>query len=243
MNIVIAMAGRGSRFTESGETTPKPLINVFGDPMFVWALKSIPLHLAKRLIFLCLQEHLDEWSLEHEIRSRYAPYNPLVIPVSQVTEGQACTILLAQEYINNQEGLIVYNADTFFSSSLEDKLKDMDPETMGIISVFEATEERWSFAKVNKDGHVVEVAEKKPISKWATAGMYYFRHGCDFVSATNGMIRQDLRVNGEFYVGPLYNILVRDGKKVIIDIIDEMWCLGTPEELRYFLKCYQGDTC
>lgn len=243
MNIVIAMAGRGSRFAESGETTPKPLINVFGDPMFMWALRSLPLHSVNRLIFLCLQEHLDKWPLEHEIRSRCASYNPFIVPVLQVTEGQACTILLAQEYINSQEGLIVYNADTYFSSSLGEKLKDMDQETMGIISVFEATEEKWSFAKVDEDGYVVEVAEKKPISKWATTGMYYFRHGCDFVSAANEMIRQDLRVNDEFYVGPLYNILVRDGKKITIDFVDEMWCLGTPEELKYFLKHYQRDTC
>lgn len=114
---------------------------------------------------------------------------------------------------------------------------------MGIISVFEATEDRWSFVKVNDEGYVVEVAEKEPISKWATAGMYHFSHGCDFVSAANEMIRQNLRVNGEFYVGPLYNILVERGKKVVIDIAHEMWCLGTPEELSYFLEHYPDNTC
>lgn len=241
MNIVIPMAGKGRRFVEAGYAPPKPLIDVLGEPMFAWALKSLPLHLADRLIFICLREHLDGWALGQEIRRRYASYNPSIIPVSEVTEGQACTVLLGREYIDSQEGLIIHNADTYFRSSLEYMLMSLDAETMGIISVFEATGERWSFAKVDESGYVVEVAEKRPISTWATTGMYYFRHGRDFVSAADEMIRRDLRVSNEFYVGPVYNLLIAEREAFVLDIADEMWCMGTPDDLQRFLRGYQEE--
>jgi dTDP-glucose pyrophosphorylase len=228
------MAGEGSRFKDAGYKTPKPLINVLGKPMFVWALSSLPLELADLLVFLCLQEHLDNWPLERQIKGRYD--KSLIIPVSQVTEGQACTVLLAREYINNEDGLIIHNADTYFQSSLEETLESLEPSVRGVISAFRASEDKWSFAKVGDDGYVVEVAEKQPISQWATTGMYYFRHGSDFVSGADKMIQRDLRVKNEFYVSPVYNILIAEGKKFILDIADTVWCMGTPIDLKKFLR-------
>ena len=238
VNIVIPMAGRGRRFVEAGYLKPKPLIEVLGAPMFTWALKSLPLALADRLIFLCLEEHLDKWPLGKEIEARYAAWHPIVIQVSKVTEGQVSTVLLAYKYIDNKTGLIIYNSDTYFRSPLAHALSVSRQEVAGIISVFQDTDSRWSFAKVNDQGYVIEVAEKQPISSWATTGMYYFRRGCDFVSAANEMIVRNMRVNNGFYVGPVYNLIIAKGAKVILDISDEVWCMGTPTDLSQFLRDY-----
>ena len=236
MNIVIPMAGRGLRFVDAGYLVPKPLIPVFGSPMFTWALKSLPLDLAQRVIFICLEDHLKSWPLRQAIESRYSFCNPIIIPVSSITEGQACTVLLARTYIDSDEELIVHNGDTYFCSDLRQKLTGATEKAGGIISVFHATDARWSFARIDDRGYVVEVAEKKPISSWATTGMYYFRHGRDFVAKAAEMIRRNERVNNEFYVGPVYNLLIRDGMKITLDIVNEMYCLGTPDELAAFMQ-------
>lgn len=164
-----------------------------------------------------------------------------LIPVAEVTEGQACTVLLAREYINNDNGLMIHNADSYFRSRLSEMVSGVARDIDGVISVFEATEERWSFVRMNKRGYVVEVAEKKPISTWATTGMYYFCHGRDFVSAAEEMIARDMRVNNEFYIGPAYNLLIAQGKRIIPDVVDEMWCMGTPEDVQRFLASYRGN--
>jgi len=236
VNIVIPMAGRGRRFVDAGYLVPKPLIPVLGSPMFAWALKSLPLDLAKRVIFICLEDQLKSWPLRQVIESRYRFCNPIIIPVSSVTEGQACTVLLARTYIDSDEELIIHNGDTYFRSDLRQKLTSDKEKNSGIISVFHATDERWSFARIDDRGYVVEVAEKKAISSWATTGMYYFRHGRDFVSASDEMIRRNERFNNEFYVGPVYNLLIRAGLKIVLDIVNEMCCLGTPDELTAFIQ-------
>ena len=236
MNIVIPMAGRGQRFIDGGYTVPKPLIEVLGSWMLVWALKSLPLELAHRIIFICLEEHLNDWPLREVIESQYGHCNPIIIPVTSVTEGQASTVLLAREHINSSDGLIIHNADTFFRSDLKNSLIANGENVDGMISVFHSTDDRWSFARADDRGRVIEVAEKKPISSWATTGMYYFRHGRDFVSAAQELIRRDERINGEFYVAPAYNILIRAGHNIVLDVADEVWCMGTPEELSTFVE-------
>ena len=235
MNIVIPMAGRGTRFARKGFRQPKALIPVLGEPMFVWALKSLPLHLAHRLIFLCLQEHLETTEVPDEIFERYQLHNPIILPVPEVTEGQACTVLLATDLINNNQPLLIHNVDTFCSSNLEQMIQTLPELEDGIITVFKSHDPKWSFAKVNEQGHVIAVAEKNPISSWATAGTYFFRRGRDFVQASRAMIAENERVNGEFYVGPAYNRLIARGAKIILDVADEAWGLGTPEDLDLFL--------
>jgi dTDP-glucose pyrophosphorylase len=238
VQIVIPMAGRGSRFADAGFETPKPLIDVFGEPMFDWAVRSLPVEQASRIIFVCLAEHLECWPLREEIERRYAHLDPVVIAARGVTEGQACSVLLAREYIDNHQPLMIYNADTHFVSGLGETLANLNERTDGVISVFRAEDDRWSFAAVDDRGWVTRVAEKEPISPWATVGMYYFRRGRDFVAAVDEMMRRDLRTRGEFFVGPAYNLLIRDGGKVILDPIEKLWCMGTPEQLEQFKASY-----
>lgn len=235
VNIVMPMAGRGSRFADVGIKTPKPLIDVLGRPMYAWATDSLPLGLASRVIFLCLREHLTGTDLERDIRARYAHLSPEIVPIDQVTEGQACTVLLARELIDNDDHLVIFNADTWYRSSFERALRTMPPTVAGTLGVFRAAGDRWSFARTDAAGRVVQTAEKRRISDLACTGLYHFSRGRDFVRYADAMIAADDRVNGEFYVAPVYNRMIEGGLEVRVDVADEAWALGTPEDMAHFL--------
>ena len=233
------MAGRGSRFAEVGYTVPKPLIDVKGRPMYSWAMESLPLHAAKRVVFVCLLDHLTDLSLEQDIKMRYSKFNPVIIPLNKVTEGQACTVLEAREYIDNDEPLIIYNADTYCVSSSDDTYTNLSEDVDGVISVFHAEGDKWSFARMDETGRVIETAEKRRISAWATTGLYHFTHGRDFVAHAEEMIKANERVNNEFYVIPVYNRMIADSANIRCDIAQEVWVLGTPEDLAHFEEHYK----
>ncbi len=240
MNIVIPMAGAGRRFHDAGHRVPKPLIEVRGRPMYSWAVDSLPLNLARRLIFVCLREHLEGRRLEADIEQRYGHLDPVIVPLDQVTAGQAATVLEARSYIDSPEPLLIYNADTFCRSSLDETLSGLPSEVDGVLGVFQAPGERWSFARVDASGRVVETAEKRRISDWASTGLYLFRHGSDFVEHAEAMISQDDRSGGEFYVIPVYNRMIAKGAHLVLDVAREVWVLGTPEELAKFEQGYTG---
>ncbi len=238
MNIVMPMAGRGSRFAQIGIDTPKPLINVRGRPMYAWAMDSLPLELANRVIFICLQEHLQQRALDDDIRGRFKRWKPEIIALDEVTGGQACTVLMAAGRIDNDEPLLIYNADTYCRTGLSRRLPQLPPEVAGLIGVFRFPGETWSFARADADGRVLETAEKRRISDWASTGLYYFRRGRDFVEHARQMIDGNERVNGEFYVAPVYNRMIAAGAEVFIDPAEEVWVLGSPEDLQYFQDHY-----
>jgi NDP-sugar pyrophosphorylase family protein len=234
VNIVMPMAGRGSRFAEIGIDVPKPLIDVFGRPMYAWAMESLPLELATRVIFICLAEHLRDRKLEQDIRRRYGHFELAIISLDEVTEGQACTVLKAESLIDNNEPLLIYNADTYCRTELATRLPTLPESVAGVLGVFRAAGDKWSFARTDAAGRVVETAEKRRISDWASTGLYYFRRGCEFVEHSHKMIAENERVNNEFYVAPIYNRMIAAGAEIWIDPADEVWALGTPEDLRHF---------
>lgn len=234
MNIVMPMAGRGNRFAQIGIATPKPLIDVFGKPMYAWAMDSLPLELARRVIFICLDEHLRQPALEADIRKRYGAVDPEIVRLDEVTQGQACTVLAARRWIDSDEPLLVYNADTYCRTTLAKRLSALPAEVDGLLGVFHAPGDKWSFARADSSGRVLETAEKSRISDWASTGLYYFRRGCDFVRHAEAMIAAEERVNGEFYVAPVYNRMIAAGERIYIDPAEEVWVLGTPEDLRQF---------
>lgn len=236
--VVIPMAGRGSRFAEVGFDMPKPLIPVFGEPMYSWAMRSIPDEVIGRLVFVCLDDHLDEFPLGEDIRKRYARFDPVIVPLAGVTDGQACTVIEAHDVIEPDEPLIIYNADTYAVSHVAETLTALPDSVAGVIGVFEPDGDHWSFARVDDAGRVLETAEKRRISPWATTGLYHFSRARDFLVETQSMIADDDRTNGEFYVAPLYNRLIRRGSDIRTDVADEVWALGTPEELAYFEAHY-----
>lgn len=234
MNVVMPMAGHGSRFRKIGVQAPKPLIDVRGKPMYAWAMDSLPMQLVSRLIFICQREHLDDLGLREDIERRYPDHDVVIIAIDTVTDGQACTVLLAREHIDNDEPLLIYNADTFCRTRMAQTLPALEAGVSGVLSVFRADGDKWSFARVDDSGRVVETAEKRRISDWATTGMYYFARGRDFVREADAMVAADERESGEFYVAPVYNRLINAGMDVRIDEADEVWVLGTPEDLAHF---------
>lgn len=236
MNIVIPMAGHGARFSQAGWSVPKPLIEVDGQAMVLRAIAGLPKALAERWIFICLREHLEHQGLEKTLRA-YAGDVPVeIIALSEITQGQACTVLTAKHLIESSVPLLIHNADTYFSSPLAETIIANRGKAGGIVTVFEDTDPRWSFVRIAESGQIIEVAEKRPISRWATVGMYYFEQGRDFVRLAERGIAENRRSGNEFYVGPLYNDLIAEGGIVIPDFATEVGCMGTPEDLAKFLE-------
>lgn len=233
MNIVIPMAGLGKRFVDAGFTVPKPLIGVDGVPMYARAAQSLPLELATQLIFVCLTDQLEN-GLRADINNRFRKFRPIIVTVNSVTRGQADTVLRARYIIAGETPLIIHNADTTFRSPLAQTLTTLPRNVAGVVTVFKETDTRWSFARLDDTGSIVEVAEKTPISNWATAGMYYFRRGSDFIRLADKTIESDSRTDGEFYVGPIYNLLIAEGQRILPDYANEVGCMGTPEDLQKY---------
>lgn len=238
MKILIPMAGEGSRFAKEGYTFPKPLIDVNGKPMIQVVVEN--LNFDAEYIFLVREEHIKKYDGLVNTLERITNGKCKIVEVGELTEGAACTTLLAKEYIDNEEDLLIANSDQFIEFSLENfkifkEMTDVD----AIVYTFNAVHPKWSFVKINSEGYVSEVAEKKPISNVATCGIYWYRRGSDFIKYANRMIEKNIRVNNEFYIAPVYNELIRDGKKIIPFFVNSMWGIGTPEDLRYFLENYR----
>lgn len=237
LNIVIPMAGRGTRFMEKGYTFPKPLIEVNGKPMIQVVIENLKPSTDHRFTFICQKEHYDKYSL-HELLNLLAP-DCNIVKLEEFTEGAACTVLLAKEHINNDDEMLISNSDQFVEMDIDAFLKDArDADVDGSILTFHATHPKWSFAKIDDNDRVIEVAEKKPISNNATVGIYYYKKGSDFVEGAEDMIRKDVRVNNEFYVCPVYNEMLLNDKEIKIHEIkpDQMHGMGTPEDLDEFEK-------
>lgn len=233
MNVLIPMAGAGSRFRNAGYTFPKPLIDVNGKPMIQVAVENLGLD--ANFIFVVQREHREKFHLENML-PLLAP-NCKIVEVDSLTEGAACTALLAKEHIDNDAPLFFANSDQYVEWNPIQFMYDMqESEADGGIVTFKSTHPKCSFAKVGDDGVVTEVAEKNPISDNATVGYYYWRKGSDFVRYAEQMIERDIRVNDEFYVCPVYNEAIEDGKTIRIFEADEMWSLGSPEDLDFYLK-------
>lgn len=241
MNIVIPMAGKGSRFAQVGYTFPKPLIPINklnGKPMIQVAVENI--NTEARYIYIVQKEHYDKYHLK-TLLNLITP-NCEIIQIEGVTEGAACTVLLAEKYINDDSQLFIANSDQFVEWDSNQFFYSMQGDSVDAgLATFESSHPKWSFAKLNSDGFVCEVAEKEPISSIASVGFYWYKHGKDFVSGAKKMILNDKRVNNEFYVCPVLNELINDGKKVKIHNVSKMWSLGTPEDLSYFEENY-GNT-
>ena len=232
MNVLIPMAGAGSRFAQAGYTFPKPLIEVEGKPMIEVVVNN--LNIEAHYIFIVQKDHYEKYNLKY-LLNLIAP-NCDIVQVDGITEGAACTTLLAKEFINNNEPLIIANSDQYIEWNSNECMYAFSADSIdGGILTFEAHHPKWSYAQIGDDGFVAEVAEKKAISNNATVGIYYWVKGSDYVRYAESMITKNIRVNNEFYVCPVYNEAIADGKKIRIKQVKNMWGIGTPEDLNYFL--------
>ena len=233
MNVLIPMAGAGSRFEQAGYTFPKPLIEVDGKPMIQVIVEN--LNIDAKHIFIVQKEHYEKYNLKY-LLNLITNNNCEIVQVEGITEGAACTTLLAKQFIDNDEPLVIANSDQYVEWDSNEFMYSMTADDVdgGIVS-FEATHPKWSFAKLDETGFVSEVAEKKPISNIATSGIYYWKKGASYVYYTEQMINKDIRTNNEFYVCPVFNEAIGDNKKIKVFPIDKMWGLGTPEDLNTYL--------
>lgn len=229
------MAGEGSRFAKEGYTFPKPLIDVNGKPMIQNVVENISFD--AEYIFLVRKSHLEKYPGLKSTLERISNGKTTIVIVDVLTEGAACTVLLAKEHINNDEDLLIANSDQIIEYSKENFLTFKQKINVdGIVFTFNSTHPKWSFVRLNSDGYITEVAEKKPISNVATCGIYWYRRGRDFVQAAERMVEKNIRVNNEFYVAPVYNEMVIDGKFVLPFYVNKMYGIGTPEDLNYYLE-------
>lgn len=238
LNIVIPMAGAGSRFAKAGYTHPKPLIQIHNIPMISLVISNLRPKCNHRFIFICQKKHMKDYSLEQKL-NEWAP-GCILIEIDGVTDGAACTVLRAKDYINNEDPLMIANSDQYIENAIDLYLNYMqDNDYDGLIMTMTANDPKWSYVGLNT-GLATQVVEKEVISNEATVGIYNFKYGKDFVHAAEEMISQNLRVNGEFYVAPTYNQLIRNGKRIgTYNIGSErkgMYGLGIPEDLNYFLS-------
>jgi dTDP-glucose pyrophosphorylase len=239
MNIVIPMAGLGSRFKNAGYELPKPLIDVMGKPMIQRVFENIDQ--SGNLIFIAQQSHPVDPVLER-IANMNVPYSTKVHKIDGLTEGAACTVLTVKDLIDNGEELLIINSDQLvldykyvqrgLSYFRKNKLD-------GGLWSFLCKNPKWSYAEIGDDCLVTKVAEKDPISDIATVGAYYFKRGEAFVHCAHQMISKNIRVNGEFYTCPIYNELIGIGGKVGVYMVNEMVGLGTPEDLETYLTYYR----
>lgn len=226
MNVLIPAAGMGSRFKEAGYGAPKPFIPIAGRPMIAWAMDNMPTRKGDKFYLLLRAEHMPH-VLNTELAERP---DVAIIPVAKLTEGAACTVMLARAFIDCDEPVLVANSDQFcrYDRDAWYALVD-DCDTEGAMWTFHSTETKWSYARV-QEGRVTEVAEKVVISEHATVGVYYWSSGRLLCKSVDQMISDNKRVNGEFYLCPSYNEIA-SGHNIRIFPVETMFGLGTPEDL------------
>jgi HAD superfamily hydrolase (TIGR01509 family) len=233
MNVLIPMAGAGSRFASAGYTFPKPLIEVKGKPMIQVVVEN--LNIDAQHIFIVQKDHYEKYHLK-TLLNLVSP-GCKIVQVDGVTEGAACTTLLAKEHIDNEYPLLIANSDQFVEWDSNEFMYSMVADGIdGGVLTFRSTHPKWSFAALDESGYITRIAEKEPISDIATVGIYYWTKGSDYVTSAEKMIEQNIRVNNEFYVAPVYNEAIDHGKKFKVFDVKKMWGIGTPEDLDIFLN-------
>jgi len=236
LNVVIPAAGQGSRFAKAGFPDPKPFIPVEGRMMIDLVIENMAVKGAKNHTLLRKEHVVGRDAAISSLKAR----GVTIHPVEELTEGTACTLLLAREAIDNEDALLVANSDQYVNFDVEDFVADCIRRDLdGSILVFRdpTTDPKWSFAKLDANGLVTEVAEKRPISDLATVGVYLFRRGDEFVASAIDMIVRNDRVNNEFYTCPVYNYMIAKGARIGVYEVPQsaMHGLGTPEDLAAYL--------
>jgi choline kinase len=236
LNVLVPMAGEGSRFKEKGYNVPKPLININGKLMIQHVVES--LNLDANFIYVVQKSHNLQYNL-NTMLNLITP-NCKIVEVDGLTEGAVCSTLIAKELFDNKNPLMIVNSDQFIewnSSNFYYKMNEANID--GGVVTFDSSETKWSYVKIS-DGYVIETAEKNPISNDATVGIYYWKKGSDYVKSAENMISKNIRVNNEFYICPVYNEAINDGKLFAPYKVNKMWGLGTPEDLKFYLENFNN---
>lgn len=239
LNIVIPMAGRGTRFVNAGFTQPKPLISIHNVPMIQVVVDNLRPNCEHQFIFVCQNQHIDEYGLTATLTGYAEKVH--IVGIDHVTEGQACTVLCATKIMQEHDPVLVANSDQFVDIKIDDFLEDFENRSLdGSIMTMLSTDPKWSYAKTNEDKLVIQTAEKEVISENAAVGLFAFRHAKDLVNSVEAMIAANRRINNEFYICPAFNYLIAEGKRIGAYSVgkdrDGMYGLGQPDDLEFFLS-------
>jgi len=238
MQILLPMAGAGKRFAECGYNKPKPLVDVLGKSMIERVIENLGYE--NDYIFLVQKEHMKLYGNELEnIFSRANSYK--IVEIDGLTEGAACTAIQGWEAINHKAPLMIANTDQIMEYNRSEFYDWFyTSKSDGLIFTFKSLDKKHSYVKMDDlDKYVTEVAEKKVISNNATVGVYMWRKAIDFFTAANEMIKMNVRTNNEFYICPVYNVNIAYGAKIETYFIRRHHPIGTPEDLREYLR-YKG---
>lgn len=229
--LLVPIAGKGKRFLDEGFHMPKPLIMVDDKHIIDWSFASIDKN-EYEIVFVVRKEHIYNFGIDVVLKKKFG--NDIkIVETDKITRGTVESCLLAKEYIDRDAELVIYTLDVYFEDVF--KIKDVS-DCDGLILTFKANNPAYSYAEIDTDGYVTKTAEKEVISENAAVGIYYFKSGSEFVKYATKMIDDDIRTNNEFYVCPLYNLLIQDGKKVKTSPVKKMYLMGTPSELSFFKK-------
>jgi dTDP-glucose pyrophosphorylase len=231
--IIMPMAGNGKRFKQAGFKQIKPLINFFNKPMFQHVIDSLGIE--GKWIFIVQKKHREKYDLD-TILKKSIPNCEIIDTGGGVTEGAACSVLLAKKYIDLHAPLIVINSDNIIDWNSKMYFDMLDKKYDGIIPCFTDNNPKWSFVEINSESFVTRVEEKTPISNLATAGIYIWRQGSFFIKSAEQMISKNIRIKNEFYLCPVFNETIKLGGKVKICMVNKMHSVGTPEDLEQYIN-------
>lgn len=236
MNVLIPMAGAGKRFLDAGYILPKPFIPIYKKPMVQSVIEN--LNIDGKHIFIIQKSHSVGNDLEIFLNSLKP--NCEVIIVDELTEGPACTALLAAKFIDNDDSLVIVNCDQMMHDFDINKLLEFCDKNQadGILGAFISSSKKNSYMKIDPQGEVTEIKEKIVISNIATNGLHFWKRGSDFVKSAKKMIEAGERYNNEFYIAPTYNYLIKDGKKILPFFYNLHWPIGTPKDLNKYKELY-----
>jgi len=231
-NLLLPIAGRAQRFLDKGYTMPKPLIMSKDKHIIDWSMSSINTSECN-VIFAVRLEHINNFSIDDILREKFGDDIKIVV-IDRVTDGSVSTCLLAKDHINNDLPLIIYTPDVYFENTFSPSSipEDLD----GHLLTFKANSPAHSYVELDESGMALRTAEKEVISQNAAVGVYYYKTGRMFVEYAEEMISKNIRTKGEFYICPMYNLMIRDGAKVGIHQVEKMHVLGTPPELEFFVE-------
>lgn len=240
LHIIMPMAGEGSRFLKEGWTTPKPLIELHGIPLFKRAIGSVAVEGAPmKYSFIVRKEHIDKYHIDEQIKAILPEAN--VFFVEKTTRGAVETCLMAESVIDDADGIVVMDCDLEFrSKGYTEGIKTILQQPVeqangGMLVSFESSEPRYSYAEVDENMKVKRTAEKEIISNHALCGAYFFSTGKGFLSAAHRLLNEPIFTKPEFYVSLLYNYLLANGETVKLATMEDYRSYGTPEELKRYL--------
>ena len=226
------MAGRGSRFADTGYILPKPLIHVHDKPMIAWVIKNFSVGIPCDYTFVALRQHETNFNLSN-ILKKYVEA-PNIVWLDEVTSGAAETCVLGTQNLPADASLVIANSDQFIAQNLT-KYMQLSMEVDGLIMTMPNSDPKWSYVSVDKSGNAVRIVDKEVISSHATTGIYSFKTVNSFVEAANQMIASGEKTNGEYYVAPVFNRLIETGKLIrTYDVGKKMHGIGTPSDLKKF---------